>query len=347
MQRNKDQYIELGGNKPGLPTIAVIFTGGTISQMPDHNGILVSALSGVELVRNHPVIRDIARIKLVEYSNIDSIQMHPSHWLQISKIANNFLRQPDIAGVVIVHGTDTMVEGAYFLDLTIDSKKPVVFTGAMKDAANNSFDGIANLYDAMMQAISKEAYNWGVTITLNQYVNSARDVYKMHSTNRQAFCSGEKGYLGYIERGKVRRFRDRIDKLYIPLPKEQLAEVALIKTYAGDDGSLLSAAVAAKFQGIVIEGFGSGSVNLSVSKAINYAISKKTPVVVTSETCNGGVDPVYGSAGGSAALKKLGAILGEDLSGNKARLLLMLLLSTGVLKKDLGKHFSCEQKSVQ
>ena len=342
MYRSIKQCIELSGTKPGLPTIAVIFTGGTISQMPDRDGILVSALSGVELIRNHQMIRDLAQIKLVEYSNIDSIQMNPSNWLQISKLANDFLQQPDIAGVVVVHGTDTMVEGAYFLDLTTNSKKPVVFTGAMKDAASNSFDGMANLYNAMIQVISQEAYNWGVTITLNHYVNSARDVYKMHSTNRQAFCSGEKGYLGYIERGKVRRFRDRLDRLYVPPPEGQLAAVALVKTYAGDDGSLLSAAVAAKFQGIVIEGFGSGSVNLNVSKAISIAISKKIPIVVTSETCNGGVDPVYGSVGGSAALQKLGVILSGDLSGNKARLLLMLLLSTGVIKKDLEKYFFCE-----
>lgn len=329
------------GNNPNLPTVAIITTGGTIAQKPDiTTGACIPFISGAELIANNPLLLKVANIKLVEFSNIDSSQMNPDLWFKLSKLVNTLVQENEICGVVITHGTDTMPEGAYFLDLTTNSKKPVIFTGTMRNAFALSFDGPANLYNSVVQASSKEAYDWGVTINLNQYIHSARDVSKTHTTNMQTFSSGIRGCLGYVEEDKVSRFHDRTHKLYIPLP-DKIYEVALIKIYAGDNGKLVRAIAELGVEGVIIEGFGSGNVNAAVYNAIEYLISKKLPIVITSQVHEGGVYPIYGNQGGGATLQKLKVILGGDLSGNKARILLMLALPhVGQDYNKLNKYFS-------
>ncbi len=329
------------GNNHDLPTIAIVTTGGTIAQKPDlTTGACVPFISGSELIANNPLLLKVANIRLVEFSNIDSSHMNPGMWFKLSKLVNSLLLEDEIHGVVITHGTDTMPEGAYFLDLTINSEKPVIFTGTMRNAFALSFDGPANLYNSVVQASSKDAYNWGVTINLNQYIHSARDVSKTHTTNMQTFSSGIRGCLGYIEESKVRRFHDRTHKLYVPLP-DKPAEVALVKTYAGDDGKLLRTITDFEFAGVVVEVLGAGNVNIAVYEAIKYLIDKNISVVITSQVHEGGVYPIYGSQGGGATLQKLKLVLGGDLSGNKARILLMLTLPhVGNDHIKLGKYFS-------
>jgi L-asparaginase len=314
------------GDNHNLPTIAMITTGGTIAQKPDPNtGELIPFMSGSELIVNNPLLLKIANIKLIEFSNIDSSKMYPELWVQLSVVVNNFLQDEKIHGVVITHGTDTMPESAYFLDLTTNSEKPIVFTGTMRNSFALSFDGPANLYNSVLQASSKQSLNWGVTINLNQYIHSARYVSKTHTTNMQTFSSGVRGCLGYIENDEVLRFHDRSHKLYLPMP-EKLAEVALVKTYVGDDGRILRAAADFGVAGIVVEGFGAGNVNQAIYEEITNLLAKHLPIVITSQVYEGGVYPFYGDTGGGAMLYKLKTIFGGDLPGNKARILLMLLL---------------------
>ena len=341
MKTNKSKNgIDFGSNS-ALPTVAIITTGGTIAQKPDPvTGACIPFVSGFELISNNPLLLTVANIKLIEFSNIDSSHMTPNMWFELSKLVNKILQDDKIHGVVITHGTDTMPEGAYFLDLTVNSDKSVVFTGTMRNAFALSFDGPANLYNAVVQASSKNAHNWGVTINLNQYIHSARDVSKTHTTNMQTFSSGIRGCLGYVERNNVLRFHDRPHRLQIPLPNK-LAKIPLIKIYAGDDGQLVRTIAKFGAQGAVIEVLGAGNVNINVYKAIKYLISKKIAVVITSQVHEGGVYPIYGAQGGGATLQKLKTVLGGDLSGNKARILLMLLLPhVGSNHKQLHKYFS-------
>jgi len=272
-----------------------------------------------------PSLSKVANIKVVNFSNIDSSQMTPELWAKLSRIVDKTLEDPKIKGAVITHGTDTMSEGAYFLDLTLKTNKPVVFVGAMRDASDVSPDGPANILNAVIQVCSKEAKNWGVTVTLNEYINSARDVRKTQTSNVQTFNSGEKGYLGYITMGKVVRFNDRLHRTRLPLPAK-LPKVVLLSDYAGSDGSFIRYAVDSGAEGIVVESVGAGNVNAEEFKAIEYAISKKIPVVITSRVYHGSVLPVYADQGGGATLKKSGAILAGDLISAKARLLLMIAL---------------------
>ena len=260
--------------------------------------------------------------------NIDSSHMTPDIWLKLSKTVNAIIKRPDIAGVVVTHGTDTMAEAAYFLELTVDSDKPVVFTGAMKNASGPCPDGPANILNAVVQAASDTARGWGVTVTLNNYVNGARQVRKTQTTNVQTFESGEKGYLGYVYNGKVTRFNDRIHNLKFPLPRN-LPEVPFVATYAGDNGDFIRHAVHNGAKGLVIEALGAGNVNAPTGKAILYALSKGIPVVISTRVYYGSVVPAYGDEGGGGMLQKKGAILAGDLMGTKARLLLMLAMAQG------------------
>ncbi|MEI7751108.1 MAG: asparaginase [Candidatus Omnitrophota bacterium] len=310
-----------------LPTVVIVTTGGTIAEKLDpKTGGAVPAVSGKDLLEAVPGLSKIANIKVIEFSNIDSSQMTPEMWAKLSKTVDDLLKDPAIQGAVVTHGTDTMAEGSYFLDITLTTDKPVVFVGAMRDASDVSPDGPANILNAVIQVCSQEAKDWGVTVTLNQYVNSARNVRKTNSTNVQTFDSGEKGYLGYLCMGKVVRFNDALGRQKLSLPA-QLPKVVLLETFAGDDGALVRFAVDQGAKGIVIEGVGAGNVNADVFKAVEYALGKEIAVVITTPVYHSGVWPMYGDLGGGATLEKAGVILGGDLTGPKARLLLMLALA--------------------
>jgi L-asparaginase len=326
-----------------LPTVVIVTTGGTIAEKTDKKtGGAVPAVSGKDLIAAVPSLARIARIKVINLSDIDSSQMTPQLWAKLSNKVSEVLKDPEVSGAVVTHGTDTMAEGAYFLDLTVDSNKPVVFVGAMRDASDMSPDGPFNIFNAVIQVCSKEARGWGTTVTLNQYVNAARYVKKTETTNVQTFDSGEKGYLGYIQGGKVYRFNDRPKRIKLALP-EKLPPVALLATYAGADGKFVRYAVDTGAKGIVVQAVGAGNVNAEVYKALQYAISKDVVVVITSRVSHGSVYPVYGDQGGGMTLKKNGAILAWDLDGPKARLLLMLALANGKDRSALEKLFEYNQ----
>ncbi|MEM6580565.1 MAG: asparaginase [Pseudomonadota bacterium] len=317
-----------GGAQASLPKVAVVTTGGTIAQKEDpKTGGLVPAISGSDLIDAVPGLAKLAEIDVVEVVNIDSSQMTPQIWSRVSEALDKVLAKNDIVGAVVTHGTDTMALGAYFLDLTIRSDKPVVMTGAMNDAGSADPDGPSNLLNAVYQVLSPHAQNWGVTVTLNSYINGARAVRKTWTTNLQTFESGAQGYLGYIFDGEVTRLNDRLRRVRLGLPEgasSSLPKVPFISAYAGADGSLIRYVVDSGARGLVVEGVGAGNVNASVFEAIQYALQRDIPVVISSRVPRGAVRPVYGDAGGGKTLEEAGCILAGDLMGEKARLLLML-----------------------
>lgn len=320
-----------------LPTVAIITTGGTIAEKTDPStGAAVPAVSGKDLVESIPELKSIANIEVFPFSNIDSSQMTPEIWKNLSIKVDEILKDPKIAGAVIAHGTDTMAEAAYFLELTLNTKKPVVFVGAMRDASDISPDGPANIRNAVFQASSN--IDFGVTVTLNQYINSARNVRKTETTNVQTFNSGEKGYLGYVVDDRIIVFNKPTKRIKFNLPGK-LPNIALLKSYAGDDGRFIRHAVDSKVKGIVVEGVGAGNVNAQVFQQIERALQKGIPVMITSRVYNGAVYPIYGDKGGGEALQKAGAILGGDLTGPKARLLLMLALDDLRKNPDFLNHY--------
>jgi len=309
-----------------LPKVVIVATGGTIAMRNDpKTGSAVPALSGDDLVAAVPGLKGLARVEVVNFSNIASEWMSPEHWRKLSKAVDAVLARPDVAGVVVTHGTDTMEEGAYFLDLTLTSDKPVVFTGAQRDASERDTDGPRNILDAVRVVLCKEAVGKGVTIVLNDYINAAREVRKTHTCNVETFESGVYGFLGYVDADRVTFYRRSLRRQRLPLPAS-LPRVDLIAMVPGADGGHVRHAVESGAQGIVIEAYGLGNVNEAVYDAVRQAIDKGVPVVITSRVYHGRVRPEYGEKGGGASLKKLGAVFGDDLLPGKARLLLMLAL---------------------
>lgn len=322
-----DPKVDLIVANPKLPNVVIVTTGGTIAEKIDKKtGGAVPAISGKDLVSAVPQLKSIANIGVHEFSNIDSSQMTPELWAQLSRTVDAILARPDIVGVVVTHGTDTMAEGAYFLDLTLKSDKPVVFTGAMKNASSPAPDGPGNLLNAVIQICSPRADGWGVTVTLNNYINSARAVEKTDRTNPQTFMSGDRGYLGYIAGGEIMRLNVLLYRQKLQLP-DKLPKIVFLSTYAGADGSLVRFAVDSGADGILIDGVGAGNVNAATFEAIKYALAKKVPVVVSSRVYHGTVAPIYADPGGGKTLEDSGCILAGDLFGHKARLLLMLGLA--------------------
>ena len=309
-----------------LPLVVIVSTGGTISMKTEAGEGAVPELTGETLVKSVPGLDKAARIRVVDLCKIDSSRMTTGIWSKLSRTVDQALADPEVAGVVVTHGTDTMAEGAFFLDCTLKSDKTVVFTGAMRDASSLGAEGPLNLLNAVLIASSPQGKGWGVVVCLNDYINSARYVTKRHTSNVQAFDSGPKGCLGYIAGGQVQRWSDRPPRVRVGL-REDLPRVPLISTFADADGALVRFAVDQGAKGLVVEALGAGNVNEHVFEAVKYALAKGVPVVITSRVVDGGVWPVYGGAGGGAALEKAGCIMGGDLPAPKARLLLMLALA--------------------
>ncbi|MFO7816748.1 MAG: asparaginase [Thermodesulfobacteriota bacterium] len=315
------------GSNPELPTVVIISTGGTIAEKTKSKSKgAVPSVSGSELVAAVKGLEKIANIKVVNFCNIDSSQMEPGIWAELSKTVDRILKDPDIKGAVITHGTDTMAIGAYMLDITLNTDKPVVFTGAMNDASSLDPDGPANMLHAVQQICSENAKDWGVTVTLNRYVSSAINVRKTHTTNPQTFKCGPAGYLGYVFNGRVIRYNERGPRRHIPLP-DKLPQVTYIATYSGANGELLRQAVDNGAKGLVVDGLGAGNVNAATYQAIKYALAQGVAVVISTRVYHGGFQPIYGDRGGGRTLVHQGCLKAPvQLTGPKCRILLMLAL---------------------
>src|SRR5579864_3586205 len=202
----------------GLPSIGVLSTGGTIASRQDPaKGGYVPALSGEDLVAAVPAIKKIAQIQVEQISNIPSPDMTPEIWLRLAGRINELLARPEIAGVVVTHGTDTLEETAYFLDLTIISSKPVILVGAQRPASDPDSDGPRNLLDAIRVATAPEAVGKGAMIVMNGQINAARDVTKTNTSQVETFRSLEFGALGVVDEEKVRFYRAPERRQTIPL----------------------------------------------------------------------------------------------------------------------------------
>ena len=268
-----------------LPLVAVVSTGGTIAEKIDPaTGAAVPALSGADLTEAIPGAKDLARLKVVEFSNIDSSQMTPEIMLGLAHKVQELADDPEVRGIVVTHGTDTMEETSFFLDLVVQTEKPIVFVGAQHNASDPAPDGPGNLANALIQAVSPKARGLGVTVTMNQYACAAQDVRKTHTDNLMTFTSEDKGFLGYIDFNTFRPFRRPAQRVHVTLPGKDthLPEVMLFTLYAGADGKYIRLAVDSGAKGIVVAGFGLGNVNASVYEGIRYARSKNIPVVISS-----------------------------------------------------------------
>jgi L-asparaginase len=309
----------------GRRHVHVLFTGGTISMRIDPGiGAAVPALSGEEIVARVRGLRKQARLSVENYARLPGPHVTP-HWMwRLKDRVAALLQDPAVDGVVVTHGTDTLEETAYLLDLTLESAKPVVFCGAMRTISEAGWDGPANLMAAVRTAVHADAAGRGVLIALGGEIHSASEATKRHTESLAAFHSPG-GPIGRVRRGTVsfQRPASRRPRL---AARRLVAAVDLHVMAAGVDDALLRASLARGARGLVLEATGCGNVPPSVLPGIRSALAARIPVVVVSRCPEGPVAPVYGYRGGGQMLRELGVVLGPELPGQKARIRLMVAL---------------------
>jgi L-asparaginase len=306
--------------------IAVIFNGGTISMKVDAKlKAAVPKLTGEEIMSMVTGIERFAKIESFTFSNLPGPHMTPKIMMELSYFIKKIINRDDIDGVVVTHGTDSLEETAYLLDLTIETDKPIVVTGSMRSGSELGYDGPSNLSASICTAISNASRKRGVLVCFNDELNSANEVTKANSMNLNAFKSPDFGPIGIVDNNKVIFYREIARTKHIATDRIE-SEVTLIKTAAGMDSRLIDFCIESNQKGIVIEGMGRGNIPPLMIEGIKKAIKKGIAIVLVSRCFQGRVLDSYGYPGGGKELRNIGVIFGDNLPGQKARIKLMLAL---------------------
>ena len=322
-----------------MKKIAIIFNGGTISMKIDEKiKAAVPSLSAEEIMSMIPGVEEYAEIEAYTFSSMPSPHMTLETMLKLSKFTTELVEREDREGVVITHGTDTLEETAYLLDLTVKTKKPVVVTGAMRSGSELGYDGPFNLATSICTAISDEAVGRGVLVCFNGELNSASEVTKANSMALNAFRTPNFGPIGIVDNDNVIFYRDAnySEKYDVSEIKKQ---VALIKCVVDMDSSYIDYLIEKGCGGIVIEALGRGNVPPKMVDGIKKATELNIPVVVVSRCFEGRVFESYGYEGGGKQLKDLGVIFGDTLPGQKARIKLILAINSGMNIHEIARAF--------
>lgn len=309
-----------------MKKVAVIFNGGTISMKIDPKlHAAVPNMTGEEIMNLVTGIEAYARVESYTFSSNPSPHMTPESMMELSKLIRKKLEE-DIDGLVVTHGTDTLEETAYLVDLTISSEKPVVFTGSMRSGSELGYDGPSNLAQAICTAASDNARGRGVLVCLNGELNTAQEVTKANSMALNAFRTPTFGPVGIVDNNRVIFYRDT-KRGESHLIDNIISNVSLIKSYVGMDSSIIDFFIDRGDAGIVIEAMGRGNLPPKMVPGIKRAIREGIPVVIVSRCFEGRVLDTYGYPGGGKNLRNEGVIFGDNLNGQKARIKLMVALS--------------------
>lgn len=311
--------------------IIIIGTGGTIAGSSpsaiDTLSYTSAVLSVDSLIAEIPEIRKLANITGEQLAQIDSSDMNHSIWLTLASRINVLLRRDDVDGIVVTHGTDTLEETAYFLNLVVKSSKPVVLVGAMRPITAISADGPMNLYNAVALAASDEAIGKGVLVSLNDTINSSRDVTKTNTSLQDTFKAPELGYLGYIMGGMPYFYRHPVRKHTIHTDFDithiaTLPQVEIIYGYVNSSATLVEAAAATGAKGLVYAGVGNGGMAQHMKNVLAQC-AERGIVVVRSTRVTSGIVARNGAVDDDA----LNFVAADTLNPQKARILLMLALT--------------------
>src|SRR4051812_10281845 len=291
-----DADAEKSKEKKNLPNIKILATGGTIAGAGEAGGYgYTSGQFKVEdLIKAVPDLNKIAKLSGEQVANIGSQDMNDEVWLKLAKRTNEMLADPSVDGVVITHGTDTMEETAYFLDLVVKSDKPVVLVGSMRPATAIGADGPANLYNGVATAADKGAKGRGVLVVLNDSIHSARNVIKTNTTNVETFASPSRGPAGLVNSGKIQWF-EKMDKPHTAQTEfnvknmKELPRVDIVYAHANMDATMIKAAIAAGAKGIVVAGVGDGNMTKPALDALTQAAKDGIIVIRSTRLPNGTV----------------------------------------------------------
>ncbi len=301
-------------------------------------GGAVPRFSGEELLAKVPDAKKLANISCYDYGKYPGPHVTPEIMLDLSGKIREKLKENKFDGVIITHGTDTLEETAYLLDLTIETKIPIVVTGSMKNSLEPDWDGSKNLVDSILVCLNNNSKGMGVLVCLNGEVNAASEVTKIYSDEIESFQSLDFGALGFVQNRKVvyNRLPQRLELLKT---KKINTNVDLLTVYAGMDEKFFKYSADSGAEGLVIEALGIGNVPPKAFKGVKYVVEKGIPVVLVSRCPAGETDYIYGYPGAGKHLHKLGVIFAEFINGQKARIKLMLALGRTKKIDELRKFF--------
>jgi L-asparaginase len=314
------------------PRVVAIFTGGTISMLPDPiTGAAVPALDGAAILARTPGLADIATIEPIDWGLVPAAHMRFPQLLEIARLLREALSRPEVSGAVVVQGTDVMEETSFAWDLLVDSDKPVIVVGAMRSASDPGYEGPANLRDAIRAAAAPALLRQGTLVVMGGRILPADDVVKTHTDAYDTFAAPNLGPIGHVRHGQVMVGRARIGRrLVTPIPVSAPDMVPLITVTVATDGALIRAATGMGARGLVIAAPGSGNTDPDVLVAAMEAMQAGIPVALATRCVSGQVSGGYGFPGGGARWIAAGAMPASTLSGPKARIALALGLGAGL-----------------
>jgi L-asparaginase len=321
------------------PKVRLIATGGTISNRTG------GRLTADELLKSMPTLDRYVRADGEQFANVSSSELTLTQWLDLARRINDaFRRDPELAGIVVTSGTDTLEETAYFLNLTVRTDKPVVVVGSMRNPSTLGYEGAANLLDGFRVAAEPASRGKGVLVVLNDEINAAREVTKSDALRLQTFQSRGYGVLGVVDSDRVVYYRSGLKRHtaqseFDVSSLKELPRVDVIMVYQGASGDLIKAAVDQGAKGIVIASAGAGATSGTQRDGIQYAVEKGVYVVASTRTGSGRV--AAPRRGRGADSDDLGYhIAAEDLAPVKARILLMLAIAAHADEAAIQRMFS-------
>ncbi len=317
--------------------LLVIHTGGTISMSQDQsNKVVTNDINPISL--HQDVINQYAQIDELNPFNVPSPHMTIQHVKQLKDIILEAVTNKYYDGFVITHGTDTLEETAFLLDLILGIEQPVVITGAMRSSNEIGSDGLYNYISAIRVASDEKARHKGVMVVFNDEIHTARNVTKTHTSNTNTFQSPNHGPIGVLT-------KDRVQFHHMPYRQQALENVneklnvQLVKAYMGMPGDIFSFYSREGIDGMVIEALGQGNIPPSALEGIQQLVSLNIPIVLVSRSFNGIVSPTYAYDGGGYQLAQQGFIFSNGLNGPKARLKLLVALSNNLDKAEIKSYF--------
>ncbi|HCY8537169.1 TPA: asparaginase [Staphylococcus aureus] len=317
--------------------LLVIHTGGTISMSQDQsNKVVTNDINPISM--HQDVINQYAQIDELNPFNVPSPHMTIQHVKQLKDIILEAVTNKYYDGFVITHGTDTLEETAFLLDLILGIEQPVVITGAIRSSNEIGSDGLYNYISAIRVASDEKARHKGVMVVFNDEIHTARNVTKTHTSNTNTFQSPNHGPLGVLT-------KDRVQFHHMPYRQQALENVndklnvPLVKAYMGMPGDIFSFYSREGIDGMVIEALGQGNIPPSALEGIQQLVSLNIPIVLVSRSFNGIVSPTYAYDGGGYQLAQQGFIFSNGLNGPKARLKLLVALSNNLDKAEIKSYF--------
>ncbi len=338
----KEEKVEATSTNPKLNNVKIIATGGTIAgsatSNTDTTGYQPGALGVETLIKAVPELEQVANVSGEQIANIGSNNMDNKTLLKLAKRINDLLKSKDVDGIVVTHGTDTLEETAYFLNLVVKSNKPVVIVGSMRPATAISADGPLNLYNAVKIAASKDAKNKGVLISLNDRIGSARYITKTNTTMTDTFQSEEQGYLGAIAGNKIFFYNEptrkhTIKSVFDVSKLDKLPQVDIIYSYQNDSRYFYDASVKAGAKGIIIAGEGNGLTSDTAFEGAKDAAKKGVIITRSSRVGNGIVTR-------EKIDDENNFVTADSLNPQKARILTMLALTKTDDPKEIQQFFN-------